>query len=151
MKLKTKCHNIHLRGCIKKCCLQDISHPIPTSIMVCASSSSFWSRERWVNSLWLSDAIWRHRSGSTLAQVVAWCHQASSHYLIQCWFIICEVLWNSPERNFTVSKLLFCIMILKIILFKFPPNLPGSNELMWSCAWINNFNMLQIKKAVTVK
>ena len=35
----------------------------------------------WVNSLWSSDAIWRHRSGSTLAQVMAWCLTAPSHYL----------------------------------------------------------------------
>ena len=36
---------------------------------------------QWVNSLWLCDAIWRHRSGSTLAQVMAWRCQAPSHYL----------------------------------------------------------------------
>ena len=31
-----------------------------------------WSSVRWwLNSLWPSDAIWRHRSGSTLAQVMA--------------------------------------------------------------------------------
>ena len=37
--------------------------------------------------LWPSDAIWRQRSGSTLAQVVAWCLTAPSHYLNQCWLI----------------------------------------------------------------
>ena len=40
------------------------------------------------NSLWPSDAIWRHRSGSTLAQVMAGCLTAPSHYLNQCWLII---------------------------------------------------------------
>ena len=37
-----------------------------------------------LNSLWPSDAIWRLRSESTLVQVMAWCHQATSHYLSQC-------------------------------------------------------------------
>ena len=49
------------------------------------------SRRRWVNSLWPSDAIWRQRSGSTLAQVMACCLTAPSHYLNQCWLIISEV------------------------------------------------------------
>ena len=36
-----------------------------------------------INSLWPNDAIWRHRSGSTLAQVMACCLAAPSHYLNQ--------------------------------------------------------------------
>ena len=36
------------------------------------------------NSLKPSDAIWRHKSGSTLAQVMACCLTAPSHYLNQC-------------------------------------------------------------------
>ena len=47
-----------------------------------------WPRS--VNSLWPSDTIWRQRSGSTLAQVMACCLMAPSHYLNQCWLI------NSP-------------------------------------------------------
>ena len=42
-------------------------------------------------SLWPSDAIWRHRSGSTLAQVMACCLMAPSHYLNQCWLVISEI------------------------------------------------------------
>ena len=34
-----------------------------------------------INSLWPSDAVWRQRSGSTLAQVMACCLTAPSHYL----------------------------------------------------------------------
>ena len=52
---------------------------------------------RHFNTLWPSDAIWRHGSGSTLAQVMAWCLTAPSHYLIQCWFVICRGLWHSSE------------------------------------------------------
>ena len=48
-----------------------------------------------INSLWPSDAIWRQRSGSTLAQVMACCLMAPSHYLNQRWLIINEVQWHS--------------------------------------------------------
>ena len=51
--------------------------------------------------LWPSDAIWRHRSMSTLAQVMACCLTAPNHYLNQCWLMISEVLWHSPDSNFT--------------------------------------------------
>ena len=54
-----------------------------------------------VNSLWPSDVIWRQGSRSTLAQVMACCLTAPSHYLNQCWLMITEVLWHSPDSNFT--------------------------------------------------
>ena len=66
-----------------------ITHPCPNF------SSSL------VNSLRLSDAIWWQRSGSTLAQVMACCLMAPSHYLNQCWLIISEVLWQSYDGNIT--------------------------------------------------
>ena len=52
-----------------------------------------------VNSLRPSDAIWWHRSGSTLAQVMACCLTAPSHYLNQCWLIISSVQWLSSKDN----------------------------------------------------
>ena len=51
-------------------------------------------------SLRLSDTIWWHRSGSTLAQVLTCCLTAPSHYLNQCWLLINGVLWHSPMTNF---------------------------------------------------
>ena len=42
----------------------------------------------------------QHISGSTLAQVMAWCLMAPRCYLTHCWLIINVVLWNSPESNF---------------------------------------------------
>ena len=54
-----------------------------------------------INSVWPSDAIWLHCSGSTLAQVMAWCLTAPSHYLNQCWLIIKVFPRQSPESNFT--------------------------------------------------
>ena len=47
------------------------------------------------NSLRPSDAIWRHRSGSSLAQVLACCLAAPSHYLNQYWLIISKSQQNS--------------------------------------------------------
>ena len=54
------------------------------------------------NSLWPSDTIWRQGSRSTLAQVMACCLMASSHYLNQC--SISEVhlvQWHSYQGDFT--------------------------------------------------
>ena len=53
-----------------------------------------------INSLRPSDTIWRHKSGSTLAQVMACCLMAPNHYLNQCWLIISKVQWHSSECNF---------------------------------------------------
>ena len=53
------------------------------------------------NSLWPCDTIWRQRSVSTLAQVMACCLTAPSHYLNQCWLVISEVQWYSYSGNFT--------------------------------------------------
>ena len=53
-----------------------------------------------INSLWPSDAIWQQWSESTLAQVMACCLMAPSHYLNQCWLIISKVQRHSSEGNF---------------------------------------------------
>ena len=59
---------------------------------------------RWLNnSLGPSDAIWQQKTGSTLAQVMACCLTAPSHYLNQCWLIISKVWWHSFEGNFTAG------------------------------------------------
>ena len=62
-----------------------------------------WGNYYWnlvFNSLWPSDVIWWQGSRSTLAQVMACCLKAPSHYLNQCWLMIIEVLWHSPDSNF---------------------------------------------------
>ena len=51
-----------------------------------------------LNSLWLSDVI--YRSGSTLPQVMACCLAAPSHYLNQCWLIISWVLLSLAKDQF---------------------------------------------------
>ena len=75
----------------------------------------------WLTTLLPSNAIWQHRSGSTVAQVMAWCLVASSHYLNQCWLNIKDVLWHSSENSFTRSahefnqKHVFTYYIFKIL------------------------------------
>ena len=60
------------------------------------------SRTQCVNLLWLSDAIWWHRSGS---QVMACCLMAASHNLSQCWM---EFLGNPCKDaiSMNICKLL---------------------------------------------
>ena len=63
-----------------------------------------WPIYKKLNSLWHTDAIWRHRSGSTLVQVMACCLMAPSHYLNWCWLFMKDILWHSPESNFTATS-----------------------------------------------
>ena len=53
-----------------------------------------------VNPLWPSNTIWQHRSELTLAQVMARCLTAASHYLNQCW-LRCSVAvtWEQLLMN----------------------------------------------------
>ena len=51
-----------------------------------------------VNSLWSKVAMRRHRAGSTLVQILAYCLTASNHYPHQCWLTMSEVQWQSPRQ-----------------------------------------------------
>ena len=62
--------------------------------MLCPKYRALCLRVHFLNSLWPSDIIWRHKSGTTLAQLMASCLTTPSHYLNQCWFIIEGVLWH---------------------------------------------------------
>ena len=73
-----------------------ISSEFNESIEMCSSRSN-----QDLNSLRPRDSIWRWRTGSTLAQVMACCLTAPSHHLNQCWLIISKVLRRSCENNFT--------------------------------------------------
>ena len=53
---------------------------------------------QWVNTLWPSEAIWCHRTWSTLVQVIVCRLTVPRHYLDQSWLIISE--WDSPKGNF---------------------------------------------------
>ena len=77
------------------------------------------------NSLWPCDTKWQHRSGSTLAQVMACCLTAPSHYLNQCWLIISKVEWRSSKGKFTrdtsaINHWNYLESLVPKISFKFP-------------------------------
>ena len=55
------------------------------------------------DTLWPSDAMWWHRTGSTLAQVMACCLTAPSHYLNKYWFINSKVSWHSYD-DITITR-----------------------------------------------
>ena len=59
-----------------------------------------------VTLLWPNDAIWRHKTGSTLAQIIACCLMTPSHYLNQCWLIISKVQWQSPGPRLNIKTVL---------------------------------------------
>ena len=72
--------------------------------------------------LWPSGAIWLHRDDLILVWVMAWCHQAPSHYLNQCWLM---VLWHQLESSFPGNLSdEYQNYILNLL-----PHLPGANEL----------------------
>ena len=80
--------------------------------------------------LWLSDAIWRQRSGSTLDKVMACCLMVPRHYLNK-WLIISKVLCYCPH-GFTqqMHKVPVIDISLKLTNSKSWPHFSGDNNLM---------------------
>ena len=78
----------------------------------------------WLNSLWPSDVIWRQRSGSALAQVMAWCRQ--------CWLIISKVQWHPSECNFrkNISDINYWNNFEIFLSLNFHLDIPGDTELI---------------------
>ena len=72
-----------------------------------------------IKSLWPNDAIWWHRCGFTLDQVMASCLTAPSHYLNQYWLEItaihssatlqkmCKILWQKLSSNFFLKMFVY--------------------------------------------
>ena len=83
-----------------------------------------------------SDAIWWHRSGSILAQVMACCLMAPSHYLNQYFtnhqWGLAPFTWGQFCR---CSRYLF--LSLKITRLISQPHLPGVSELIPPCDLLN--------------
>ena len=118
------------------------------SLFIKCTDIWFWT----LNSMWPGDAIWRHRTWFTLSQVMAWCLMAPSHYLNQCWLIISEVLWQSPQWKMLNISILH--MSLKITHWILEQHLPGANELMKYTkpdrTYISNNLFLQLTQCCTV-
>ena len=81
------------------------------------------------NPLWPSDAIWPHKTGSKLAQVMTCSLMAPIHCLNQCWQIISEVLWHSLRAiSQEKTKISILDMSLTISDSTLQPHLPEANK-----------------------
>ena len=82
-------------------------------------------------------------SGSTLAQVMACCLTAPSHYLNHCWHFIKGVLWHQPELewNFTRSTPKLSQKIFGDYMFKI--NGTSSRD-----QWVPMYHHLSSSKAI---
>ena len=109
----------------------------PYTLVTCVSpQKSKWCRKQFhgmtfhtVDNITHSAAIWRHKSGSTLAQVMACFLVAPSHYLNQCWLIhqlspVTFIWWQFHRRYLSHLSL--------NLARKLSSNLPGANELTQS-------------------
>ena len=84
-----------------------------------------------VNSLRPSDAIWRQRTGSTLAKVMTCCLTTPSHYLNQCWLTVSTDQWRLYKGNLTRdTPAINHENQLQFAWIKFLLNLPGANGLI---------------------
>ena len=90
---------------------------------ICVISADLYRYEICLNSVWPSDVIWRHRSVSTLAQLMA-----QNHYLDQCWLNISEVQWHSLRAiSQGIPQPYIYEINLKITLVLFPANCLGQS------------------------
>ena len=89
-----------------------------------------------LNSLWPSDTIRWQRTESILAQAVACCLTAPSHYLNQCW-LISKVLHGIHRRALSWEDLKIPISKnwWKITFLKSHSDLPGANESIPDISW----------------
>ena len=83
----------------------------------------------WFHKGWPSDATWRHKSVSTLVQVVAYCLTPTSHFLGQCLVPFCETIWHTPESNLAlIVQATILHNEIEIHANNLLPHLPGENE-----------------------
>ena len=109
---------------------QKTPHTSPKQVSYGVSFVNICEKVDCLNSLWPNDAIWRHRSRSTQAQVMAWCRQAPSHYLNQCWLTVSTDQWRLSMGNFTRdTPAIIHGNRLQFVWIKFLSNLLGANEL----------------------
>ena len=105
-----------------------------------------------VTSLRHSDVIWRQGSRSTLAQVMACCLTAPSHYLKQCWLAISKLKWHSPER-ISIRSIANTRQRNKIENWyvkshsDFPMSQPFFHTWLWHHDWLgNSYQLIDINK-----
>ena len=123
--LKRKCHDFH--------------ENFATGYTISCQNDSFQRGQWWKfrqNGISVSVletvmmAIWWHRSGATLAQVMACCLTTPSHYLDQCWLIVKEIVWHSTGSNFTGSWWRYAHGDFSALLALWPVNSPQKGTVM---------------------
>ena len=103
-----------------------------------------------IYSLRPTDAIWRHRSGSTLAQVIAWWHQAITWTNVNLSSVrssgihLRAISWEIPQPLFTKVG-------LKITYLKLIWNLPGANDLRLNSGSVTVDFIAVFKKILLLK
>ena len=103
-------------------CSTHLSMDIAVNLLPC------WDWNLLVNSLCPSDAIWRQRSGSTLAQIMACCLMVPSHYLNQCWLEINGIHPSAiSQKMHKICRQKFSSKLRYSWIFM---HLSGANELM---------------------
>ena len=95
---------------------------------LCVYMVEWWQTRH--GSYWPGDDIWKHTSGSTLAPVMACCRCRTKPLPGPVdWSVrFCGIRVSAISQR--VLMLLFCIMRLKIMLWKLLPHPPRVNELV---------------------
>ena len=123
--------------------LWDTEHDVHSGICEIGLLLNYKSKLTDINSLGPSDTIWRQRSGSTLARLMACCLTAPNHYLNQCWLIISKVEWHSSEGKFTRdTSAINHWIIWKSRYLNCHSNFPGANVLRLCVMKQMQFNRL---------
>ena len=90
---------------------------------------SKWHVVSAANSLLLSDAIWRHRSGKTLTQIMTCCLTAPNHYLNQCWLVMSEALGLHTGAISQETMISIFVMSFKMYKLLLQPHFQGASQL----------------------
>ena len=101
----------------RRSCFLLRSSPNP-SFSRAVSSSGRWRNQLSydINSLRPSDTIWRQWCWATLAQVMALCLMATSHYLNQCCFTTTDMYRHSSQGDSTIDTWAICQQIIQLLL-----------------------------------
>ena len=107
-----------------------------------------WRWFKGFNSLWPSDTICWDRIASTVAQIMACCLMAPSHYLNQCWLIISEVLWHASE-GIIIRRSEDQENKVDIVILKLHPDLQGTNDFTYTVKFLYNmfYNKMMLNKS----
>ena len=80
---------------------------IPKSVWNHSKQQLLFSKKLRFNTLWPSDGLWQYVSRLTLAQVMAWCRQATSRYLLtkHQWGSV-SITWGQFYKKYISLQLL---------------------------------------------